>query len=112
MDDELRAIKQKFQLMEKEQAKHTEDIGKAWGYIMADEAAEDVANSGALDEWGDDDEMYRKMTEKALRIASSQTTTKLKQAFGTYRGRCCFCIYMPAIDRSRSDCRYQRAGGR
>ena len=73
---------------------------------MADEAAEDVANSGDLDEWGDDDEMYAKltgnlppvsgpihdrsvarsryakMTEKALRIASSQTTTKLKQAFG------------------------------
>jgi hypothetical protein len=83
MDDELRAIKQKFMLMEKAQAKHTEDIGKAWGYIMADEAAEDVAGMVDDDEWGEGDEAYAAMTARALAIASSQTTTKLKQAFGT-----------------------------
>ena len=87
MDDELRAIKQKFKLMEQQQAKHTEDLGKAWGYIMADEAAEDVANSAGVDgEWSDQDERYAMMTQKALAIASNQTTTKLKQAFGIDNG--------------------------
>jgi len=71
------------------QAKHTEDLTKAWGYIMADEAAEDVVNT-AFDGQKDGEEVdeedeearYARITAQALAIAGSQTTSKLRQALG------------------------------
>ena len=70
------------------QAKHTEDLTKAWGYIMADEAAEDVVNTafdgqegGEVDE-EDEEARYARITAQALAIAGSQTTSKLRQALG------------------------------
>ncbi len=70
------------------QAKHTEDLTKAWGYIMADEAAEDVVNTafdgqeeGEVDEEAEE-ARYARITAQALAIAGSQTTSKLRQALG------------------------------
>ena len=77
------------QMLEEGQAKQTEDLTKAWGYIMADEAAEDVVNT-AFDGQEEGEEVdeeeeearYARITAQALAIAGSQTTTKLKQALG------------------------------
>ena len=49
---ELADYRHKFKLLEEGQAKHTEDLTKAWGYIMADEAAEDVAHRAINERWG------------------------------------------------------------
>ena len=85
---ELADYRHKFKLLEEGQAKHTEDLTKAWGYIMADEAAEDVVNTafdgqegGEVDE-EDEEARYARITAQALAIAGSQTTSKLRQALG------------------------------
>ena len=100
--DELKALRMKLESLQDENLKTKEELGRAWGHIMADEAAEDVVETafdgkksqpgsrpasreGGFAE-GEEDEMYQNLLAKSRLVSDSQTNSRIKEGMATLGG--------------------------
>ena len=72
--EDLAALQKKIAEMSAQQVAQTAQLDKAWGYITADEAAEEVVQQAFGNEEEDqreDDELYNQLVKRTKAIAGS-----------------------------------------